>query len=210
MTSVLNRAPDAAPKRRGGGGLPARLEVIMLSLLLADERTGYDVLKWIERNGAFAGYRTQASQIYRQFTRMQAEGWVESTVQTRDRGPDANVYRITPSGEVALEAWIDSPYEPSPRPLDPDFQVRLMFSARRGPAKALELVRIELEYRRRNEDYRKGVDLDLLPRGLSLEQQQWHADFTMLSSERGHYMAQTLIAWLESAEVRLRSMTERM
>lgn len=186
----------------------ARLEVIILSLLSAGDCTGYDVHKWLERNGVFVGYSTQPSQIYRQLTRLEELGWSVSTVEARDRGPDAKVYNITDEGTAQLEAWIDSPYTPSPRPLDPDFQVRLTFSSRRGPRRMLELVRTELAYRREHEVYQKGLDLALVPRGASPDLLVWLKEARMIQSERGHYMTQTLIAWLESTEVRLLAMIE--
>ncbi|GAB3617242.1 hypothetical protein GCM10027416_17990 [Okibacterium endophyticum] len=186
----------------------ARLEVIILSLLSAGDRTGYDVYKWLARKGAFVGYTTQPSQIYRQFTRMEKLGWVVSAVEERHGSPDANVFSVTETGIEKLEEWIDSPYVPSPRPLDPDFQVRLMFSARRGPAKTLELVRIELAYRKEHEELRTGVDPDLVPRGADAELREWFGQSMMMLSERGHYMVQTFIAWLESSEVRLQALVE--
>ena len=131
-----------------------------------------------------------------------------ATVVERDRGPDAKVFNITSEGTAKIEDWIDSTYVPSPRPLDADFQVRLMFSARRGPEKALELVRTELAYRREREVYRKGVDTDLVPRGADEKMRRWLRESNLLQSERGHYMVQTLIAWLESAEERLIALVE--
>lgn len=181
----------------------ARLDVIILSLLSAGDRTGYDVYKWLERNGTFVGYTTQPSQIYRQLTRMERLGWASVTVEERDGGPDARVYNVTEQGITELDEWIDSPYHPAARPLDPDFQVRLLFSARRGPEKMLELVRTELAYRRTHEEYRKDVDIDLVPRGSTLEEREWWRESSLLQGERGHYMVQTLMAWLESAEARL-------
>jgi hypothetical protein len=109
---------------------------------------------------------------------------------------------------VELDEWIDSPYIPSPRPLDADFQVRLMFSARRGPAKTLDLVRTELAFRKEHEVYRKGVDTDLVPRDADDALRQWLRESNLIQSERGHYMVQTLIAWLESTEERLKSQIE--
>jgi DNA-binding PadR family transcriptional regulator len=197
--------PIRSIRRKGNAMTLARLDVIILSLLAAGDRTGYDVHKWLERNGSIVGYSTQPSQIYRQLTRMEDLGWALSTVEARDRGPDAKVFNVTDAGIAELERWIDTPYNPSPRPLDPDFQVRLMFSARRGPAKTLELVRTELAYRREHEVYRKGLDVDLVPRDATPGLRTWLRESTLIQSERGHYMVQTLIAWLESAEVRLQA-----
>jgi DNA-binding PadR family transcriptional regulator len=180
-----------------------RLDTIMLSLLVGGDRTGYDIIKWIERNGTYVGYTTKASQVYRQLSRMESAGWATARAEARDGVPDAKLYSITATGREMLDGWIDSPYEPSPRPLDADFQVRLMFSARRGPEKFLELVRTELDYRKKNEVFRRGDDPLLIPHNADARTREWMAEASRLQSDRGHYMVANLIAWLESAEAHL-------
>jgi DNA-binding PadR family transcriptional regulator len=194
-----------------------RLEVVTLSLLRARPRTGYDVAKWLEQAGPYVGYSARPSQVYRQMRSMEDAGWTTSAREERDAAPDARVHSITAAGVAELEAWIDSPYQPVPRPLDPDFQVRLRFSAVRGPEKLLELVRIELDYRRRAEVTTRatesdGIDAgvaDLLPADAPDAQRAWMREAGLLQQDRGHLMTANLIAWLEIAELRLSTRVAR-
>jgi DNA-binding PadR family transcriptional regulator len=185
-----------------------RLDVILLTVLDSGGRTGYDIVKWLERRGPFLGYSTQTSQVYRQLSRLEELGLASAARELRDGGPVANVYRLTDAGRASLEDWIDSPYVPSPRPLDADLQLRLLVSARRGPSTSLELVRTELEYRRRTEEFVRGVDEMLVPESASPELRSWIPEAMRLQSERGHYMAASLIAWLEAAERRLADLVD--
>jgi DNA-binding PadR family transcriptional regulator len=66
-----------------------RLDVIVLGLLTARPRTGYDVRKWLETYGRVIGYSAPPSQIYRQLTRLEDRGWAESVIDPRSSGPDA-------------------------------------------------------------------------------------------------------------------------
>lgn len=185
----------------------SRLEVIVLGLLATSARSGYDIIRWLDQRGTFAGYRSPHSQVYRQLAKMENNGWARATKDPRDKGPNATLYQITEVGQGRLQAWIDSPYEPSPRPLDPDFQVRVMFSAVRGPQKMLELVQVELAFRRAHEVYDREPDEDLIPPDVTTEARTWFEECMRMQTERGHFMASTLIAWLESVEVRLKAMT---
>ena len=184
----------------------ARLDVILLGLLSTGDRTGYDVWKWFEGRGSFVGYSAGTSQIYRQLGRLVEWEWAAPVPDVRRSGPDTKLYRITDSGRKKLEEWIDSPYVPTRRPLDPDFQVRLRFAGSRSPEKALELVRIELEFRRQAEaSLDRSFDEVLVSPDAGPAERQWRGQWHLMQSERGHYMVSNLIAWLEATERRLQS-----
>ncbi len=181
-----------------------RLEVILLGLLSTGDRTGYDVWKWLEGHGPFVGYMAKTSQIYRQLGKLVEWGWATSFPDPRSSGPDAKLYRITDRGRDALREWINSPYVPSPRPLDPDFQVRLRFAGSIGPEKALELVQIELEYRKAREaSIDRTFDEVLVSADAAAREREWQKEWFLIQNERGHYMVSNLIAWLEATERRL-------
>jgi DNA-binding PadR family transcriptional regulator len=187
----------------------ARLDVILLGLLSTSDRTGYDVWKWLEAHGPWVGYSAGTSQIYRQLGKFVEWDWAKPILDPRDSGPDAKLYRVTDEGRHKLEEWINSPYVPSPRPLDPDFQVRLRFAGGRSPEKALELVRIELEYRKRGEErFDRRFDPVLVPAGASPAEVAWQKEWYLAQQERGHYMVSNLIAWLEATERRLVALIE--
>lgn len=210
MTAVppQKETPRNRPRAESGASL-GRLEVILLSLLSTSSRTGYDVRKWLDRHGVYVGYTAQTSQIYRQLGKLVDRGWAVPVFDPRGSGPDAKLYRITDEGRRKLQDWIDSPYEPSLRPLDPDFQVRLRFAGTHSPEKALELVRTELRFRREHGQNHLipigPAEEDLAP-DADEEGRYWQEELTRLQSERGLYMVSSLVAWLEATEVRLEAL----
>lgn len=181
----------------------ARLEIILLSLLATQERTGYDVRKWLDRHGPYVGYTAHTSMIYRQFGKLEERGWAVPNPDPRHSGPDAKLYRITEQGIRELKSWISSPYEPPARPLDVDFQVRLRFAAQASPHNALELVRTELAVRKAAHQMRTAFDEEDLPPDADNAERAWMEELGRIQSERGHYMVSNLIAWLEATELRL-------
>jgi DNA-binding PadR family transcriptional regulator len=199
---------EAAPKgiRVEPGASLGRLEVILLSLLSTSARTGYDVRKWLDRHGAYVGYSAQTSQIYRQLGKLVDREWAFPVPDPRNSGPDAKLYQLTDEGRRKLQEWIDSPYEPPLRPLDPDFQVRLRFAGTDSPEKALELVRTELQFRREHrQDHMFTTELAEQDFGPDLDEDEryWREELLRLQSERGLYMVNSLMAWLEATEIRL-------
>ena len=119
-----------------------RLDAIALGLLRGRPRTGYDIWKWLEDQGRSIGYTPATSQIYRQLARLVDRGWATSLPDPRTTGPDAKLYMISDQGRAAFDEWVDTPYIPVERPMDPEFQVRLLLTNHRGPKAVLELVRI--------------------------------------------------------------------
>ena len=188
----------------------ARLDVVLLGLLATGERTGYDVWKWFEGRGSFVGYSAATSQIYRQLGRFVERGWAAPTAAAARSGPDTKLYRITDAGRERLDEWVSSPYVPSRRPLDPDFQVRLRFAGSRSPEKALELVRTELAFRRQaEENMDRSFDELLVSSDAGPAERRWSGEWYLMQGERGHYMVSSLIAWLEATERRLAAMVGR-
>jgi len=185
------------------------LDVVLLGLLDTVDRTGYDVRKWFDRYGPYVGYTAQTSQIYRQLARLVDHGWATTRADSRSAAPDAKVYSLTDAGREELQRWSDTPYIPSRRPLDPDFQLRLQFAGKTSPQKALELVRTELAFRRDQERIGVPVDETAIRSGADEAEATWAIELRLLARERGHYMARALIAWLEAAEARLEWLCSR-
>ena len=63
--------------------------------------------------------------VYRQLARLEERGWAQSVVDPRTTGPDAKLYTLTEEGLRVFQEWATAPYEPTARPMDPDFQVRI-------------------------------------------------------------------------------------
>jgi DNA-binding PadR family transcriptional regulator len=186
-----------------------RLDVILLGLLTARPRTGYDIRKWLDTYGNYFGYSAPTSQIYRQMARLVERNWAYSVVDPRSSGPDAKLYTITDEGRAAFEDWVSSPYEPAQRPMDPYFQLRLLFSQHRGPAKILELVRTELDFRRaQHEQPVSDFSASLLPEDAGPAERAWAREMYLVQNQRGRFLASTLITWLETTEARLAVLVE--
>ncbi len=124
-----------------------KLEMPLLSLLASRRMSGYEIKKWLVTEGQFAGLDRHSSQIYRELNRLQTEGWIEFDVETGGFGPDAKVYRVTDTGMARLQRWVHSPYNPPRRFQEPEFVFRLQAAAMTAPARAVELVRQELDFR---------------------------------------------------------------
>lgn len=180
-----------------------RLDVVTLGLLRQRPHTGYDVRKWLDRYGWALGYTAQTSQIYRQLGRRLERGWVDSTPDPRRTGPDAKLYALTDEGRSVFEEWVDSPYEPAERPMDPDFQVRMYFSRHRGPAALLELVRVEQRFRRAQHERRLPFGAEFPPATPDARDDAWAHEVHLLLEGRGRLLGANLLAWLEAAEGRL-------
>jgi PadR family transcriptional regulator, regulatory protein AphA len=125
-----------------------KFDHILLALLSFRPYSGYDLRKWLEKEGQFIRSRTHHSQIYRTLGRMVEQGWVAYEVDPREGRPDAKVYRLTARGREALLDWVRSPYEPPSRFQDADFQSRFGFTAALDRQAALRMIDAELDYRR--------------------------------------------------------------
>ncbi|WP_258725846.1 PadR family transcriptional regulator [Cellulomonas sp. NS3] len=180
-----------------------RLDVIVLGLLRARPRTGYDVRKWLGTYGRTIGYTAVPSQIYRQLARLEERGWAESVTDPRSSGPDGRLYSITDAGRDTFHEWATSEYEPVPRPMDPEFQVRMFFTQHLGPEALLRLVRTELSYRRAQHQHPSPYDPTILAEDAGADETAWAEEVYLLASERGRLLASVLITWLELTEARL-------
>jgi DNA-binding PadR family transcriptional regulator len=187
-----------------------RLDVVLLGLLSARPRTGYDIRKWLDSYGNYFGYSAPTSQIYRQMARLVERNWAYSVVDPRSSGPDAKLYTITDEGRTAFEDWVSSPYEPAERPMDPYFQMRLLFSQHRGPATILALVRTELAFRRAQHEHPlSDFSVSLLPQEAGPEGRAWAREMYLMLNQRGRFIASNLITWLETTEQRLATLVEQ-
>lgn len=180
-----------------------KLECIILGHLVRTPMAGYDLHKWLNQEGPFFGYTPQPSQIYRQLTKCLEKGWVDLVIDQHRSGPDAKVYRLTPAGIEIFKEWARSPYEPTVRPLDSDFQMRFVLTGILGPEVALELLTTELNYRRkqhREKAYSDDFDPDLA--ALPIDP-SWHRELVRLGRERSYLLGTTYLTWLEMTHARL-------
>ncbi len=175
----------------------------LLGLLARRPASGYDLGKWIQREGRWYGRKASMTPIYRALNTLADLGWVTVRVDPREAAPDAKVYRLTPKGRAALVRWAKQPYQPTTRPMAPDFRAHLEFAGQLGPEYALDTVTRELDFRR---EQRRG----------ELEEWEWEWEWgepdipeidgkwlnyiERLVHDRGWQSTSLYIGWLETTQ----------
>ena len=85
-----------------------------MGLLAEGERSGYDLLKRAERSVAHM-WSPAKSQLYAVLPRLVEAGLARRRVVRQKKRPDKQLYRLTPVGKAAFQAWLE---QPSPRSWD--------------------------------------------------------------------------------------------
>lgn len=174
------------------------LDTVILGMLALRPLSGYDLGKWMDGPGRFIGYRVTLPQVYRTLAKMCERGLVAFEVDPREGKPDAKVYTLTAAGKQALLEWAHSPYEPAPRPMDPDFTLRFLLAGMFGADLAIDILRTELDYRR--EQVRTPTRVGELAAGfepIAELDPQWAAQVLAAGHERGRASTAAFIGWLE-------------
>ncbi|NQX10440.1 PadR family transcriptional regulator [Microbacteriaceae bacterium VKM Ac-2855] len=187
------------------------LDSVLIGLIAMHPRTGYDLSKYLERNGRIFGYSPKSSQIYRQLSSLVERGLLVFNVDSNRAGPDAKVYALTEDGWRGYQAWIDEEYVPTPRPLDANFQLRFLLAGISSPSVALRLVSEELDYRLEQE---RDRDVLRAPEEFVVHPEsgfhaEWIETLTGLSEARGYQLAMSHIAWLTTTKSRLLKLVSR-
>ncbi|RUR01802.1 PadR family transcriptional regulator [Labedella endophytica] len=175
-----------------------KLEYILLGLLARGPVSGYDIGKWMQREGRFYRSNTDQSQIYRVLKRMEDAGWIGHVVDPRTGRPDAKVYRMTEAGRAEVVRWSREPYAPPSRFQDADFHVRFDIAGALDPESLRNLLVTELDARRRQVAESRDRDRtrtypDPIEE-LDVERANVLAD---ASHRRGMLEIDTWIGWLE-------------
>ncbi len=83
-------------------------------LAVFGERSGYELKKIADHSIRHFYWSPSRSQVYRTLVQLERAGYVTAREVEQIGLPDKRVYRVTPSGEAALRAWL------ARRPLPPD------------------------------------------------------------------------------------------
>src|SRR5665647_331370 len=172
----------------------------LLGVLARNPMSGYDLGKWLEADGYYLGRSASMSPIYRALADLANRGWVEPETVTRATAPDAKMYHLTPAGRAALVEWAKSPYIPAPRPMAPDFIVRLDFAGQIGPEIALGIVRTELEYRVAQRAAEAGPRIMRWADAIPEINRTWLEQVDFITHSRGWQSTSLYIGWLETVK----------
>jgi len=109
-------------------------------MLARKERSGYDLLKAIERSVGFF-WTPAKSQLYALLPKLVERGLLEARRIEQDKRPDKTVYRITKTGRAALREGLE---QASPAVDRNPFELRVFFGEHMRPG----AVRAMIEARR--------------------------------------------------------------
>lgn len=89
----------------------------ILSVLVADPSSGYDLAKRFDNSvegsvGFF--WNAKPQQIYRELSRLEDRGWLESETVRQENRPDKKIYSVTELGKQQFCEWIASSEETAP------------------------------------------------------------------------------------------------
>jgi DNA-binding PadR family transcriptional regulator len=87
---------------------------VLLGLLHAEPRTGYDLARTME-DELGAAWSAGVSQIYPALARLRRNGWVLLRTLGPRRGPPRLLYRVTAAGRRELARWLAAPPPPERR-----------------------------------------------------------------------------------------------
>ncbi|MFG3530040.1 PadR family transcriptional regulator [Streptomyces sp. NPDC047917] len=181
-----------------------QLDYVILGVLTLRRFSGYDLRRWMDGPGRYIGYDVQLPQIYRRLGKLVEQGRVAFDVDPREGRPDAKVYRLTEEGRAALLEWARSPFEPSSRPMDPDFKLRFVFAGQLDPGIALDVVRTELAYRIEHQATSPALPFpDPYDPQIPELDADWARETHTLAHEHGYAFGASYIAWLQLTQARL-------
>ncbi|MGF3056504.1 PadR family transcriptional regulator [Microbacterium sp. YY-01] len=181
----------------------------LLGVLARAPQSGYSLAKWLESDGQFLGRKPSMTPIYRALANFADRGWVEATTVARESAPDAKIYRLTAAGRHALIEWAESPYEPAPRPMSPDFMVRLNFAGQLGAPYALRIVETELDYRVRQRAAEGGPHQPAALEPIPEIDSEWLEHLSLITHSRGWQSTSLYIGWLETLRAELQTIVAR-
>ncbi|MDB1086094.1 PadR family transcriptional regulator [Streptomyces sp. ACA25] len=178
----------------------------VLAALLEGEASGYDLAKGFDASIANF-WMTTPQQLYRELTRMEAEGLLTARVVPQERRPDKRLFSLTEAGRAALRKFAAEP--PRPGTIRDELMIKVQALDEAGPEVVREFVEERAQWARgkleryhrlrerlldgRTEDEhlrhadRIGPYLTLL-RGISFEEEnlRWCERVLIILDERAH------------------------
>ncbi len=119
---------------------PLTIEWSLLGLLAEQPMHGYELHQRLaEAAGLGLVWRIKQSQLYALLARLEERGYLVSTLEPQETHPPRKVYALTPAGEAALAAWVQTPVRHG-RDFRLEFLAKVYFAQRRGEDVLLALL----------------------------------------------------------------------
>ncbi|MBE9070467.1 PadR family transcriptional regulator [Leptolyngbya cf. ectocarpi LEGE 11479] len=160
----------------------------ILALLAQRPDSGYDISKRFDE-GLSCYWKATQQQVYRELSKMEAQGWVDFEKVPQEGKPDKKIYSITEPGWVELTRWYAEPTERTQ--IREDLLVKVMI----GYKMPRELLLKELHHRQtlhqaQLEEYRTMEEMCLAEADPSVELQ-----FKYLTLKRGIAYETSWLQW---------------
>ena len=167
-------------------------EAAVLALLSVDgERSGYELTKSAIKSVGHV-WAPARSHLYAVIARLARDGLATARKVVQTERPDKQLYRITPAGKRALEAWLDHVDG-----ADADaFHLKVFYGGLMSRAKLIEHV----------EAYRDGVHerLELYDAIAATNTNRDHDYYHRLMLDYGYAQARAQLAWADEILAKLR------
>lgn len=85
----------------------------ILAFLIEKPYSGYDLAKQFNNSVGFF-WKASQQQIYRELSKLEAQGWITPEVIAQEGRPDKRLYSITELGKQQLIEWLAQPSDMSP------------------------------------------------------------------------------------------------
>ena len=122
---------------------PLTIEWSLLGLLAEQPMHGYELHQRLaEAVGLGLVWRIKQSQLYALLARLEERGYLVSTLEPQEAHPPRKIYALTPAGEAALAAWMQTPVRHG-RDFRLEFLAKVYFAQRRGEDALLALLRAQ-------------------------------------------------------------------
>lgn len=122
---------------------------------------GYELRQRL-KEGLGELWRIASSQLYNVLHQMESRDWIKPSLETASARPARTVYRVTPAGRRAFEAWVGQPVNHL-RDMRVEFLAKVYFLRHRSSAAVSDLVEEQVEVLKRLEvslERRRGIESD--------------------------------------------------
>lgn len=92
-------------RSRDFGNIERFVEPCILLFLSKDSSHGYGLMEDLEKH---CGEKVDIGNLYRTLRRMEMKGWIESSWDKNEAGPDRRMYIITEEGKIFLKSAASS------------------------------------------------------------------------------------------------------
>lgn len=119
---------------------PLSVEHALLGFLRDRAMYPYEIFQTLSQAGELGRvWHLKQSHLYAIIDRLEAVGYVASTIEPQDSRPPRKITSLTPAGRAAFERWATSPVAHG-RDFRVEFLAKLYFAARDGSAAVDQLV----------------------------------------------------------------------